>query len=133
MVKIYFVVVPKTLYWLKHIKIFETVKKSNDKIVQKKFQNMTINLLRYILRVHTLIFLASFFIHFVVELLQILWIGKGWHCFYVSLLRRWYKWTKKEYRHLRIIQYKVCVKKSSLKIVWKTNNFFIKRNIAFLF
>ena len=73
MVRISFVVVPKTLYWLKHINIFETVKKSNDKIVQKKFQNMTINLLSYILRVHTLIFLASFFINFVVELFPIVW------------------------------------------------------------
>ena len=44
-----------------------------DKIVQKKLKNMTINLPSYVFRIHTLILSASFFIHFVVELLPIVW------------------------------------------------------------
>ena len=49
------------------------VQKSNDKIVQKKFQNMTINLPSYIFRIDTLIVPTSFFIHFVNELLPSVW------------------------------------------------------------
>ena len=36
MARIYFVVVGKTLYETKHIKIFETVQKSKDKIVSRE-------------------------------------------------------------------------------------------------
>ena len=50
---------------LKHIKIFETLENQTTKLSKKKLQNMTIDLPSYIFRVHTLILLASFFIHFV--------------------------------------------------------------------
>ena len=62
-------VVGKMLYQTKYIKIFETMQKSNDKIILKKLQNATINLSSYIFRVHTPILLAPFFIDFVVKLL----------------------------------------------------------------
>ena len=73
MVRISFVVVGKTLYRVQYIKIFETVQNSNNKIVQKKLQNITINLPSYIFSVHNVILLASFFIHFVAELLPVVW------------------------------------------------------------
>ena len=46
------------------------------KLSQNKLQNTTINFPSYIFRIHALILLASFFIHIVVELLPIVWIGK---------------------------------------------------------
>ena len=68
MTRMSFVVVKKTLY--KHIRIFETVFKSNDKIVSKKAPEYD-DLSSYIFRVHTLILLISFFIHLVLELLPV--------------------------------------------------------------
>ena len=41
-------------------------KNQTTKLSQRKLQNTTINLPSYLFRVHTLIALASFFIHFVV-------------------------------------------------------------------
>ena len=46
---------------------------AKTKLPQNKLQNMTIDLPRYIFRVHTLMLLASFFIHFVVELLPVVY------------------------------------------------------------
>ena len=45
---------------LKHIKVFETVQKSNDKSSQKKLHNAAINLPSYIFRFQTQILLAFF-------------------------------------------------------------------------
>ena len=89
MVRIYFVVVRKTLYRLKNIKVFESVQKSNKKIVQKKL--------------HTPILMASFFIPFVVDILAIVL-----RVDIVSMFRFFgtenKKSTKIKYIHLCIIQ-----------------------------
>ena len=61
---------------LKHIKISTQCKKQTAKWSRKKLLNMTIILPSYIFRVHTMILLGSFFIHFVVELLPIVGIGR---------------------------------------------------------
>ena len=56
---------------LMRIKIFEKCENQTTKLSLKKLQNMTTNLPSYIFRAHTLILLASFFIHFVAKLLLI--------------------------------------------------------------
>ena len=74
MATISFVVVEETLYQTKAIlRFLSCCKNQTTKLSQKKLQNMTVNLPSYIFRVHTLILLASFFIHFVAELLPIVW------------------------------------------------------------
>ena len=107
----------------------QTIKSS-----QKKLQNTTINLTNYIFRVHTLIILASFFIHFVVELLTIEWRVNIVSMFFFleSDIREQKKYEKRiqtsvdnTVNDLRYeIKFENCVKDK--------NNFFIKRNIAFL-
>ena len=48
------------------LRLLRRCKNQTTKLPQKKLQNTTIDLSSYIFRVHTLILLASFFIHFVV-------------------------------------------------------------------
>ena len=64
MARISFVVIGKKLDG-------EIVQNQTTKSSQKKLQNRTINLSSYIFRVHNLILLPSFFIHFVVELFPV--------------------------------------------------------------
>ena len=83
-----------------HIKISETVQKSNSKIVSKKLQNTTINLPSHIFNAPTLIPQASFFIHFV-EFLPHIWIRKDQYSSYVSFLRNWHRKTTKYERAIQ--------------------------------
>ena len=98
---------------------------------------MTINFPSYIFRVHTLILSASFFIHFVVELLTVVWIEKGEYCFYGPFLRNWYKRTKKYEKKIQTSEdntvYDLRYETKFDNRVKDKNNFSIKRNIAFLF
>ena len=65
MIRISLAIFGKTLYQTtEYIKIFETVQKSNRKIIKKKLQNKTIHLPSYIFKPLTMIPQASFFIHF---------------------------------------------------------------------
>ena len=111
----------------------QTIKSS-----QKKLQNTTINLTNYIFRVHTLIILASFFIHFVVVVyrLPIVRIRNCQNCFYVPFLKGWYKRAKKyEMRTQTFLDNAVNDLRYEIKFetcVKDKNNIFITRNFAFL-
>ena len=108
---------------LKHIKISTQCKKQTAKWSRKKLLNMTINLPSYIFRVHTMILLGSFFIHFVVELLPIVWIGR---VNIVSMFRFSETDIREQKKYEKRIQTSVdntvndLHYEISLKIVWKT-------------
>ena len=108
---------------LKHINISTQCKKQTAKWSRKKLLNMTINLPSYIFRVHTMILLGSFFIHFVVELLPIVWIGR---VNIVSMFRFSETDIREQKKYEKRIQTSVdntvndLHYEISLKIVWKT-------------
>ena len=70
------------------------------------------------------------------KLLPIVWIVKGWHCFYVPFLRDWYKRTEKyEMRTETSMDNTVNDMRYEIKFensVKDKNNFFIKQSTAFL-
>ena len=108
---------------LKHIKISTQCKKQTAKWSRKRLLNMTIHLPSYMFRVHTLILLGSFFIHFIVELLPIVWIGRvnivSLFCFSETDIREQKNYEKRIQTSVdntvNDLHYEI-----SLKIVWKT-------------
>ena len=135
MARISFAVVRKTLYQT-YYDFRDGAKIKRQNRLKGKLQNTTVNLPSYIFSAHALIHLASFFIHFV-ELLPIVWIGKGWHCFYVPFLGNWNKRITKVWKE----NTDICGKYSKwlrheIKFenrVKNKNSFFMKQNISFLF
>ena len=67
----------KHIIRLKHIKIFKTVQKSFDKIVLKEAPECNYSFAQLHMPGPYSDTPGFFFIHFVVELLPIVWIGKG--------------------------------------------------------
>ena len=104
--------------------------------LKKTLLNTTINLPSYIFRLHTLILLASFFIYFVVNFCQLYEQGKVNILFMFHFLETDIREQKKYEMRTQTsvdntvndlpyeIKFESCAK---IK-----NNFFIKRNIAFL-
>ena len=129
-------VVGKTLYQTKAYKDFQ----DSAKIIRQNRLKRSFRILLLICPVtysgSILWYSRLFFIHFVVEYLPIVSIGKGSYCFYVSLLRNWYKRIKYENRIQTSVDNTVNDLQYEIKVenrVKDKNNFFIKRNIAFLF